>query len=231
MIDNIQVFMNNAKEMLSSMIRRLNNLDQIKLSSLNSHKVMHIIIDMNNGFAKQGALYSSRVKGIIPNVVKLTSKCIEKKIITIAYTDNHTETSPELKSFPTHCMKGNKESEVIDELLVFKEKGLRVYEKNSTNGMMATNPVKALRDEYPEERIDSIDTFIVTGCVTDICVYQYATTLKSYLNQKNIDARVIVPIDCVDTFDIPNVHDAEFMNVVFLCSMLDNGIEVVKSID
>ncbi|WDV46312.1 cysteine hydrolase [Clostridiaceae bacterium M8S5] len=231
MIDSIDIFMKNAKKVLTSMISRLYYLDSIKISSLDPHKTMLIIIDMNNGFAKQGALFSSRIKELIPNVVKLTKNCIEKGIITIAYTDTHTEDSPELKSFPEHCMKGSKEAEVIDELLVFKDKGLRVYEKNSTNGMMAVNPMEALTARYSIERINKIDTFVIIGCETDICVYQYATTLKAYLNQNNINSRVIVPMNCVDTFNIPDVHDAEFMNIVFFNSMLDNGLEVVKSIE
>ncbi|WP_263349314.1 hypothetical protein [Paraclostridium sp. AKS81] len=37
-------------------------------------------------------------------------------------------------------------------------------------------------------------------------------------------------MDLVDTYDIPKVHNAEIMNIVFFNSMIQNGIKVVKNI-
>ena len=55
-------------------------------------------------------------------------------------------------------------------------------------------------------------------------------TLKSYFNQNNINKDIIVPINLVDTYNIDNVHPAELLNIVFLNSMIQNGIKVVKEI-
>ena len=41
---------------------------------------------------------------------------------------------------------------------------------------------------------------------------------------------IIVPINLVDTYNIDNVHPAELLNIVFLNSMIQNGIKVVKEI-
>ena len=41
---------------------------------------------------------------------------------------------------------------------------------------------------------------------------------------------IIVPINLVDTYNIDNVHTAELLNIVFLNSMIQNGIKVVKEI-
>lgn len=235
LIKDMNEFMINSKIMLDNMVKNLENLPAIELDSLDEEKTLHTIVDMNNGFAKAGALYSPRVEALISNIVNLTKKGLEKEIITIAYTDTHTKESPEFRSYPEHCVIGTEEPKLIkelDELVGIGNNGIHKISKNSTNGVMAANPLKdGLLDYFPDERINKLNTFIITGCVTDVCVYQYATTLKAYLNENNIDARVIVPIDCVDTFDIPNVHDAEFMNVVFLNSMIANGIEIVKSIE
>ncbi len=34
---------------------------------------------------------------------------------------------------------------------------------------------------------DNIDNIIIVGDCTDICIYQFAITLKSYFNQHNIE--------------------------------------------
>ncbi|MDU7905038.1 MAG: cysteine hydrolase, partial [Peptostreptococcaceae bacterium] len=71
----------------------------------------------------------------------------------------------------------------------------------------------------------------VVGDCTDICIYQFVVTLKSYFNQNNIDKNIIVPMNLVDTYHIDNIHNAEIMNIVFLNSMIQNGVEVIKEIE
>ena len=44
-----------------------------------------------------------------------------------------------------------------------------------------------------------------------------------------MDRNVIVPVNCVDTFDTPD-HPAEQMNFFALSSMKSNGIKVVSEI-
>ena len=72
---------------------------------------------MNNGFAKEGALSSPRVEKII-NPIADFGKALSSKINTIvAFTDTHDKNSVELKSYPSHCLRGDKESQVVQELL------------------------------------------------------------------------------------------------------------------
>ena len=73
------------------------------------------------------------------------------------------------------------------------------------------------------------DTFIVTGCCTDICVYQCALALRTFFNQNNTKAEVIVPLSLVETYD-GDFHNADLMNLVFLDSMASNGILLCDSI-
>ena len=47
--------------------------------------------------------------------------------------------------------------------------------------------------DHPALKDSEIDAYIITGCCSDICVLQFALTLKTYLNAQNIDKKVIVP--------------------------------------
>ena len=97
---------------------------------------------------------------------------------------------------------------------------IKIVKKNSTNGFFALDSLN----------FDDTDNIIIVGDCTDICIYQLAITLKSYFNQNNINKDIIVPINLVDTYNIDNVHPAELLNIVFLNSMIQNGIKVVKEI-
>ena len=37
-------------------------------------------------------------------------------------------------------------------------------------------------------------------------------------------------MDLVDTYDIPSIHPAELLNIVFLNSLIQNGVKVLKSL-
>ena len=60
---------------------------------------------------------------------------------------------------------------------------------------------------------------------------QFALTLNAWLNEHNhTDKRVIVPLDCVDTYHIEGVHDASACNAFAIANMKGNGILVPSSI-
>ena len=174
--------------------------------------------DMNNGFAKQGSLYSPRIENLIKPIENFAKHICPKLNRIIAFTDSHTESSIELLNYPIHCLEDSIESDIVDELKDIPN--LEIIQKNSTNGFFALNKIN----------FENIDNIIIVGDCTDICIYQFAITLKSYFNQNNLRKNIIVPINLVDTYDIPNVHNAELLNIVFLNSMIQNGINVVKEI-
>ncbi|WP_243441448.1 hypothetical protein [Clostridium arbusti] len=69
----------------------------------------------------------------------------------------------------------------------------------------------------------------MVGCEADICVSHFATTLKTYFNEKNLNKRIIVPINGVETFDF-GTHDGDLMKVISLWEMKGNGIKIVDEI-
>lgn len=100
-----------------------------------------------------------------------------------------------------------------------------LIKKNSTNGFL----VKEFQDELTLLLKAGFNNFVVVGCVTDICVKQFALTLRAYLNQYDLEGEVIIPIDSVETYDAP-WHNANAMNLFALLEMKSNGIILVKDI-
>lgn len=205
-----------SKEMMEIIYDKFKNLGNIYLNSLEPSKTMLIIIDMNNGFAKKGSLYSSRIENIIKPIEHITKEALRRGIQTIAFTDYHTKESIELESYPEHCMYDTEEWKLVDELNI---EGIKLIKKNSTNGFIE-----------PDFNIDEdIENLIVVGDCTDICIYQFVISAKANLNRINRKIKIYVPMTLVETYDLPT-HKANFMNFIFLNSLMDNGIEVVENI-
>lgn len=200
------------------------NLDSIDLKSLESKNTALIVVDMVVGFVEEGILSSPRVKDMAKNLTKLNDKT--EGYNKVFFVDSHDENAEELKSYPRHCLVNTREEELINELKnsLLREKKVEVIKKNSTNGFHVPE-----FKEWLDKLEDGIENFIVVGCVTDICVLQFALTLKTYFNQLNMSKRVIVPVDCVETFDAPG-HPGDEMNFFAIANMKSNGIEVVSTI-
>ena len=201
----------------SEMEERLNKLPGLSVKELDFSRTVVISIDINNGFAKGGALYSERIENLIPKTKELARLCKDNGIVIVALSDRHNAQSLELKSFPPHCMETTNEYLLVDEIVNLVP---IIIEKNSTNAFFKFNQ---------RELIQTYDNFIITGCCTDICIYQLAVTLRSYFNEMNIDKNIIVPMSLVDTYDGP-CHNRDVMNNMFLNSMLDNGVQVVSNL-
>ncbi|MTI48050.1 MAG: cysteine hydrolase [Firmicutes bacterium] len=210
-----------SNEFIKKMINQFSTKEAVKIDSLNPNETVLIIIDVINGFAKEGILKSDRVDELIPQISDLLSKCIDNGIEIIAFADNHPEDSPEFTSYPKHCLEGTRESEMVDELK--KIGGYKLIKKNSTNGF--------LEDEYQNwlKSNLNIKNFIIVGDCTDICIEQFANTQKAYFNKNNKNSRIIVPMDMVDTFDL-DTHKGDLLNLMALCIMEGNGVEIVSSI-
>jgi hypothetical protein len=80
----------------------------------------------------------------------------------------------------------------------------------------------------------------VVGAGTDLGVYQTAMHLKLTSNARNIDLPVVVPADCVDTYDLPSdvahdfgipAHPGDALHCLFLHHMHLNGVRVVSHLE
>jgi nicotinamidase-related amidase len=178
-----------------------------------------IVVDMVRGFYDVGLLASDRVKRTISPIEKLNEDLAGCK--KVFFIDSHTKESVEFKDYPEHCLENTVEEELIDSIK--SDNNTTLIKKNSINGFHATK-FKEWLDENKE-----IENFIVVGVCSNICVETFVITLKTYFNQFNINKRIIVPMNCTETYDLGN-HNAELMNLMTFYKMKSNGIEIVQEI-
>lgn len=191
--------------------------------------------DMINGFLHFGPLASDRVNALALPVASLFHAAWDHGVRDfLLCQDTHHPHTPEFDAYPPHCLENSPESHTIPELasLPFAD-AFTIVEKNSLSPSIAS----ALDDWLNMNR--QVTTAIVVGDCTDLCTYQLAMYLRMRANALNIDGySVIVPMNAVDTFDIPhtdaesssNAHPADFFHTVFLYHMAQNGICIVTSI-
>jgi nicotinamidase-related amidase len=193
-------------------------------------------VDIIVGFCTEGPLSSPRVQSIVAPISQLFSGAHAAGVRHFVLAqDSHPEDAVEFGSFPVHCVRGTREAETAPELLGLPFAGdYTVFAKNSLSAALNTE-FPAWVAAHPE-----VDTFVVTGDCSDLCTYQLAMFLRLDANARNIKRRVIVPANCVDTYDTPldvarslgiHAHPGDFHHVVFLHSMAMNGVEVVGSIE
>jgi nicotinamidase-related amidase len=195
-------------------------------------RVAVISVDMIDGFCKEGPLSGPRVGALIPPVVATLARAHALGVRSIALTqDTHDPHTPEFGAYPPHCVAGTPESRTVAEIAALPFAGaIAVFPKNSLSSHLGTGLGAWLR-ERPE-----LDTFIIIGDCTDLCVYSAAMHLRLEANALNLQRRVIVSAHAVDTFDTPVAvarelgilaHDGDLHHVLFLHHMAQNGVEVV----
>lgn len=198
---------------------RMNRQPAESLSAEDLNNPCVFVVDMINGFTREGALADPAIAACASPIRNLLEKTQAKSLFI---TDCHEQGAAEFNSFPEHCLKGSAESQVMDELSGFVGE---VLEKNCISAAAVPGFTDWL-DALGENR-----DLVVTGCCTDLCVLQLALPLVSYINQMGKSGmRVIIPEDCVDTYHIDGVHDAKFWNETALDLMKANGVLVVGSI-
>jgi nicotinamidase-related amidase len=200
-----------------------------------TQKTALISVDLIKGFCEEGLLSSPRVAAIVEPAVALMQLLWEQGVRHFVLTqDNHPPEAEEFSEFGPHCVSGTREAETVDEIkqLSFFD-SMTVILKNSIHSGMNTELHQWL-ETHPQ-----IDTFVVVGDCTDLCVYQLAMDLKLQANARQQKRRVILPANCVDTYDMPvetakNLgimpHPGDLMHLLFLYHMALNGIDVVKEI-
>lgn len=165
------------------------------------------VVDMVNGFVKEGAMHDVKIMSIVPVIKEICEKMEDKIFIA----DTHEPDCIEFKSFPPHCIKNTSESEIIDELKPYMT---QLIEKNSTNTFHALD----------KKELEGYDRFVLAGCCSDICVMQFALSLKTYLNHTDNPASVWVPKNAIATYDAP-YHPASQYHDMAINMMSQAGID------
>lgn len=195
-----------------------------------------VSVDVINGFCAFGPLASPRVNGIVEPSARLIERAWEAGVRNVILTqDTHEPDAVEFSQWLPHCVRGTPEAEAVDryKALPFFEQLLQIP-KNSIHSGLNTglNEWIAL---HPE-----VDIFVVVGDCTDLCVYQLAMHLRLDANARQLQRRVVLPANCVDTYDLPVAvareqgilpHPGDLMHEFFLFHMALNGVEVIRAVE
>lgn len=198
-----------------------------------------ITVDLIEGFATRGPLASARVQGIVPAVGRLLQRLDAAGVRhACVVQDAHPEDAAEFSQFPPHCIVGTAEAEAVPELKEFfrhaESLSPQLVRKNSIS-----SDIESLRDWEERVRAEGVGTFIVVGDCTDLCVANLVLPLRTRANQENRALRIIVPADCVQTYDLSVdaaravgalPHDGDLTHAIWLWHFALNGIEVVATL-
>ncbi|HEY7124550.1 MAG TPA: isochorismatase family cysteine hydrolase [Ktedonobacterales bacterium] len=233
-------FIASHRPFLDWMVEWKANLPTLRWADLTSEvpaeRMGVLCVDMINGFCHEGNLASPRVHALIPAIQQLFQDAYNAGVKQfVLLQDTHRHDAVEFHDFPLHCVEGTSESETIPELQELPFADLfQIVPKNSVGAFQET----AL-ESWLNQHAD-LSLAIMAGTCTDLCVQQLTMHLKFRANARNLPMRVIVPENCVQTYDLPAQaaremgalpHDGDFLHLVFLYHLRLNGAEVVRAIE
>ena len=196
------------------------NKGEMNVKNLKMYEKCLIVVDMVNGFVRDGVLHDEKIADIIPRQIELIKEAKNAGKLIVFIKDTHEENAVEFERFGNtkHCVKGNFEADVVDELKEYEKDGIAIP-KNSTCFMEAP-----LFRELMEREINMND-FDIVGCCTDICVVNGAIALANYLDQQNRKHVIRVHEDAIATY--AENDRKEYVDAAKLL-MKQQGIQLVK---
>ena len=193
-----------------------------KIKKLEVYEDLLIVVDMVNGFVREGVLHDEAIARIIPRQIELIRENKERGGLTIFIKDTHDENATEFIRFGNtkHCLVGTREAELVDELKTFAEDDDTIsVVKNSTSFMEAP----AFRELA--QNLTNVRNIDVVGCCTDICVANGTMAYANYLNEHNIPATITVHEDAIATY--AEDERKEYVDAAKIL-MKQQGIQLVK---
>jgi len=168
-------------------------------------KTAVLVIDMINDFVT-GVFKNQRASKIVPNIKRLLESARKKRVPIVYVTDAHLPNiDPEFEVWGPHAVKDTWGAQIVEELKPRKS-DFRVL-KRKYSAFQGTDLDLLLREL-------KIDTLILTGVLTDICVQHTAADafFRGY--------RIIVPQDCVEANDAPTQKAAiKFLKKAYGCQI------------
>jgi len=150
-----------------------------------------IVVDVQNGFLREGNLASEHCLAVLPAVQDEVDRALAADERVFFTADTHEPDDLEFEIFPPHCIRGTHEAELVDEL-----KG---YLERDDCHLIPSRRYSALFETQLEGLLHrfNIDEVRVCGVCTDICVQQTVADLR------NRDIGVTVVGAGTATFDAP----------------------------
>jgi len=180
-----------------------------------------IVVDMLNGFVKDGSLADPYIKHIIPAQLNLIKEILKENSRIAFIKDSHELGCREFERYPEHCVVGTEEAELIDELKPY-EKDALVYLKNSTCAIFAPGFISDI------DAMKKLRRIIFAGCELDICDLNLIIPLNNKFDEENRYIEMIVPVDVVETYDTPHHNREEYTEMSYQL-LKQAGITFVKT--
>lgn len=179
-----------------------------------------LVVDVIDGFIREGNMSFPEGERVISPIRALIEEFIKNDDMIVTFRDQHQLNSLEFKSYPEHCVIGTGEEELVKELVPYKSHIIDIP-KNSTNGTNTVAFQNILSDNIFSE-------VVVVGVCTDICVLQSVLSLITYFYENDIDTKVTVVKDAVETFDLEG-HDQNYYNELSFNLMENASANLVNS--
>ena len=191
------------------------------VKNLKFYKGCLIVVDMVNGFVRDGALHDEEIAKVIPRQIELIKQAKAEGKAIIFIKDTHDENAVEFERFGgSHCVKGTYEAELVDELKPYEnDEDTFIIEKNSTSFMEAPEFRKFIKEQI------NMNEYDVAGCCTDICDFNGMMGLANYLDQWNRKHIIRAHEDAMATY-----AEGARQNYVDAAKLLmkQQGIQLVK---
>ena len=195
------------------------------MKNLKVYKKCLIVVDMVNGFVREGGLHDKYIEHTIQRQLELMNEYQKEEELIIFIKDCHEMDSVEHDRFGDirHCIKGNSEAELIDEYKDMEHRdNVLVFEKNCTSFREAPGFIETMNEA------ENIREFDIVGCCTDICIANGVISTMNYFDQVNRRVEVRVHEDAVETFGLPERRN-QYSEAAYLL-MKQQGAKVLRKV-
>lgn len=197
---------------------KLAALPSLALSTLDSESTALFVVDMVEGFARQGAMASPRVEALIAPSPPWRGGARRRAFRSWPLQTRTRRTAWSFRPIPrTACAAPKRRG--CARRSRRRRRSIRYSKRTRPTG--SSSPVFELwRREHA-----TATTYLVTGDCTDICVLQFVLSAKAWHNTRNLPLRILVPTALTDTFDAPG-HPADTLGAAALYLMEAAGAEL-----
>lgn len=200
----------------------------MKKNNLKDIEEVLVVVDMVNGFVKEGPMADSYIGHIVPMIQNMMADYLNQDNAGVfVVKEGHSENACEFNVHPKHCIKGTKEAMLVDELSKL-EPYCYEFLKNSTSAIWAKEFIETIKLLLQNPKFRKVT---VVGCCTDICVMDLSIPLKKLFDELNIEVEVIIPTEAVETFNIDGIHERDEWNNMAFRFMEQAGIKLVKKLE
>ncbi|XP_071733667.1 nicotinamidase 1-like [Rutidosis leptorrhynchoides] len=207
-----------------------------------------VLVDIINGFCTVGSGSlaprepNNQISEMIDESVKLSRMFCEKKWPVLAFLDTHQPGKLE-HPYPSHCLAGSDESNLVPALQwLEKEPSVTIRRKDCYDGYIGSIEEDGSNVFVDWVKSNNIQTLLVAGICTDICVLDFVCSTLSARNRgflAPLQDVVVYSHGCA-TFDFPMsvaretkdalAHPQEIMHHMGLYMAKGRGAKIAKNV-